>query len=126
MPRSFTEASAMLNWRGAGAGSSLGALAGASQGRYRPGESRQQVIHPGRGEHGWQRREPPMTRAGDRGLQTAGRVASDLAKAQVAPRGAGDDPDAARAADLIGAPREPPQVQGRSPGAGRSILDGCA
>jgi hypothetical protein len=101
----------MLNWRGAGA-APLWALAGASQGRYRPGESRQQVIHPGRGEHGWQRREPPMTRAGDRGPQTAGRVASDSAKAQVAPQGAGDDPDAARAADLIGALREPPQVQG--------------
>jgi hypothetical protein len=67
-----------------------------------------------------------MTRAGDRGPQTAGRVASDLAKAQVVMQGAGDNRDAAQAADLIGAPREPAQVQGRSPGAGRSILDGCA
>lgn len=48
-----------------------------------------------------------MTCAGDRGPQIADRVAFDLA-----PQGAGDDPAGPRAADLIGAQRESPQVQG--------------
>ena len=91
----------------------LWAVLGASQGRYRPSETRQRVIHLGREEHGWQRCEPPMTRAGDRGAQIADRVAFDLAKAQVAAQGAGDDPAGARAADLIGAQCDSPQNPGR-------------